>query len=754
MDGINTFSEHLSVVIEDAKKKHFIGHLKNENGDTATWESKAWVYSEKGKSLKIAFVKNYGRGSTVKAINKHPAKYLAFPSPIREVLMLYSLRIINQQNIALEVRKNRFNEAKKFAQSVEDLEGITDRHVNQYAKALAKSTQSHLNSFLAFLNEYFFEHNSLRKIKIKRNEQTGAEVEESQKGKMADETSIAALGCILYEVIPPEKGRWSTAPLASQREAFVCTMSALALSSPNRAVAEQTVLDAQRLQSHSVTENSEKKTVYYLDWKGSKGYKNNENHILEPMSECVERCLDYMIKATEPNRVLSRFYANPQMILGKLLSKQDCDSSRWEQVNPDLKEPTNMVVLGYLLGLYDDKTNLVQVVPGTEGASYDCSRSRKWFKSIWMLRNKDKLKITKSSLASLIGTPKNSVLCKSMAISGDVTLKEFQDCWINQVNKTHPVFPEMRNNTKDGVCDARTMLFALSRRQLARPGTMTSPFMLASPQTLGEIFPLEIGGRIFINHGFSREFRIAPHQFRHYINHSGVESNIPKLIMNLWSGRKDPTQIVHYVHTSAADQASTVSDIMFNEKVENVEQAKQHIRVLSQEEYEGLTGIIASETSSGVCTQQLTVTPCSYLNDFNTQCVLCSKSCHIAHNEDAIALLRKDLTHQNLRLDQVANSNCLNVSRASQDWYKTHGLNTAMLEQLLELMTDKKIEKGSLIRLLTEQNQFRVTNLKTKQIDTIKLSLPDIEKELDKLLNDHRSEESDDTTINDLLELI
>jgi hypothetical protein len=291
---------------------------------------------------------------------------------------------------------------------------------------------------------------------------------------------------------------------------------------------------------------------------------------------------------------------------------------------------------------------------------------------------------------------------------------------------------------------------------------MCTPFTPIGPETIAGCYSLELResskasktSGIFARHGFSEDFYIKPHQFRHYINHTGVEAGIPKLIMNLWSGRKDPTQILHYVHTSAADQSSIISDIMFNENVRDVEQAKQHIRVVSHQEYESMTDSIASETSSGICTQQLTVTPCSYLNDFDTHCLFCAKACHVAHDEDAIALLRRDLMHQEFRLDQVSDSPRLVVSKASQDWYKTHSLQTEMLKQLLELMTDKRIENGSLIRLLTRYNEFRITNLQTKQIDIVKLALPNVGKRLGEILNDHRGKDGDDTTINELLELI
>lgn len=765
MSGINTIQTRLNNLVTEAKNSKFISDMKNENSNVATWESKLWVHTNAtGQRLNILFTQEMGR-SRAKKLEKQTLML----SPMREVLMLYALTV-REQNVGRKNQLDKIAVARAVLSLVDHIEEITDSLLKQHAKEIKTSKRAKLSNFVNFLNDQLFQHNPLRKPKIKRLSKTGDEIEKDQKEKMADEMCIAALGSILYEVIPPDKKKWNIHPRKYQRDAFVCAMSALAMGSPNRVAAEQTVLDAQGLKSHSVTENGEDKTVYYLDWKGSKGYKNNANHILGVMTGSVERSLDYILEVTEPNRVLARFYTDPELPLKKLLREKDCDPAKWHQVNPDMNKPTNMVTLGYLLGLYPEKMDVVQVPPHTKGAFQNSHiKTSKWFKPIWMLRNDDMVRINWYSLGCLLGLGGKRVpssIYHGLGISSDISIKGFQERWIARIKEIYPKFPAMTNGTKDGECNARSMLFAFSGYQFEMAnGTgiwgVNTPFTPVGPETLAACFGNEIretrkvgGSNIFTRHGFSEEFFINPHQFRHYINHTGVESGIPKLIMNLWSGRKDPTQILHYVHTSAADQVSVISDILFNETVTNVEQAKQHIRVVSHQEYEAMTDTIASETSSGICTQQLTVTPCSYLNDFDTHCLFCSKACHVAHDEDAIALLRRDLTHQQIRLDQVVNLPRFAVSKASQDWYKTHNLQTEMLKQLLDLMTDKRIAKGSLIRLLTRHNEFRVTNLQTKQIDIVKLALPNVEERLGEILNNHRGEDDDDTTINELLELI
>jgi hypothetical protein len=765
MSGINAFEDHLKALIEHAKANKSINHMTDENKDPASWDSKLWIYTNDNlQSANLLFTAETHTGATLAFYKK--ATPLA--SPMREVGMLFALHIIGK-DIGIASKRQYVAIARGILASVNCIEDLSHQLPNMQIKKKTAPYIKITNYFISFLNDSVFQHNPLRKLKKPVHAKTGDETEAAQKEKLPDEKCIAALGAILHDVIPLKKSIWKTEPLASQRDAFICTMAALAMGAPNRVAAEQTVLDRQRLQKHTEITNDKEEVVHYLNWKGSKGYKNNQNHILSVMSDCIDRCLDYMIKATEPMRVLARFYTDPSLPLRLILRKKDCDEKRWCRVDLDLNKPTNMVTLGYLLGLYDEGAT-VQVASDTEGAykkNPNC-RNSAWCKPVWAIQSGDVLKITHSSIGDFIGlksTHQRGPLFNALGLSGLVPLIEAQKSWMSHIKNKYPGFPKMRNNTKNGVCDARTMLFALSGRQLG-PGAGSdvagtgSSFFPVNPATLGGVFIDGLGkSRIqgqsfFMRHGFSDEFSMCPHQFRHYINHTGFESGVPKLILNIWSGRQDPTQVLHYIHTSDADQASTVSDIMFNEGALDAEQAKTYIRPISQEEYNELTGTIASETSSGICTQALYITPCEFLNDFDTQCVLCEKSCHVAHDDQSMELLSKDLNHQLQRLEQVASSPQFTVSQASRDWYKVHRQQTGMLTQLLVLMNNKAIRQGSLIRLLSGKSEFRITDLKTQKVEIKQLCLPDVDKEIAQLISEKSNvDDHGNSIINELLEL-
>ena len=171
---------------------------------------------------------------------------------------------------------------------------------------------------------------------------------------MPDEKVIMALGAIQHSVIPWDKSKWDIHPLAPQRDAFVCAMNTLALSSPNRIAAEQTVLINQKLQAKTQTVNGTKRTVHYMNWSGSKGFDDNKNHILGSVAPTVDHVLDYLNSVTECNRIIVRFYKDPDTSLKKLLGGYQASEEKWKAVQPDVNQPINVFKLGYLLGFYDN----------------------------------------------------------------------------------------------------------------------------------------------------------------------------------------------------------------------------------------------------------------------------------------------------------------------------------------------------------------------------------------------------------------
>ena len=268
--------------------------------------------------------------------------------------------------------------------------------------------------------------------------------------------------------------------------------------------------------------------------------------------------------------------------------------------------------------------------------------------------------------------------------------------------------------------------------------------------SLGTIFGVELTkvrksngyNNIFTKHGFSDEFGITPHQFRHYLDDAADRGGVPHKMINLWSGRKDPDQLLHYLHKTDGEKSAEISGIMFKDELTTEKAvAEVSIRVKSQIEFEELTDSAATLHSTGICTQNLVMSPCEYLNDFVSQCPLCKSSCHIAHDKDAIALLSEDLKIQDRRLHLVSTHKKFVHSQAMRDWFKIHHQNTELLRQLIDVLSDPTIRAGSVVRLLTDKNEMRVTNLETKTVEKKTLALPKTEKALQLALKDEKEVE-------------
>lgn len=766
MKGINTPADRVRELISFAKNKTSISHMVNENGNEATWYDNVWIYKDsRSEPLNIYFVKSFPVGGNVtSALSRDP-----ITEPLKQILMLYCLDIL-KKNTSLANMRNYCSRARLLLEKVESIESITDDVLESLSASKSFSFRNSLNRFVRWLNNKNVLDIKLNVLKLDQPSLTGDEIDQANQEKLPDDKVLLALGAIHHDVIPIKEDSWKIAPKYSQKDSFIMTMVAFALASPNRASSEQTILGSQELKSITINDNKDTsghKTIHYLDWKGSKGYKNSENHILANMANAIEISLKYIQKATEPMRVLCRFYKNPKLPLKNLLLDFKTCEERMKRANADLDKTTNILKLAYILEIFDEK-HLVQVPRGTTGGFQQNIRSynSRWLKSVFTMEIDDTLVITKESLVLLLGIDTASTtnrLYNDLGLKGQVTVEAFQHAWISLVKKAHPNFPKLTHSGKNGTCDARYMMFAFSGYQLeVKSGSnsvgLHTKLMPLAPKTLGHVFSESLKNKrensIFLRHGFSEKFEIRPHQFRHFLNHNASESGLPKIIVNMWSKRKDPTQIVHYVHTSGKDKAQAISDILLNEAISSPTDLKDKIKVVSQQEYERLTGDVAAETSSGICTQSLSVNPCNYLNDFETQCVLCESSCHIAHDYEALQLLESDLKIQNARLEKVSTHPRFKVSQAMQKWFKLHSNNKEAIAELIKLMSSPDIIKGSLIRVLANKLEFRITDIKTKNVSKRKLQLPDMDAKIQSLIDDGKTSQSQNSVIYELLEMI
>jgi len=764
---IDPFLKKIEQFIDTMKQNTSIDHINgpynpDEEPPKATWEDKAWQWVDStGEKNNFYFIESNGKRIALSKVDE----YSLLPSPKHEVLKAYTLHLVGR-HISAQTRRVRQISARLFLSSNVNLTGDRDAFITFIeTHNLSESKMQPLMVFCRWLKLHQLIPPNVKEVKLKRQRMSGDEVVVNREQKLPDEKAIMALGAIQHSVIPQEKSKWNVHPLAPQRGAFVCAMSTLALSSPNRVVAEQTVLINQNLKSKTQTVNGIKRTVHYMYWSGSKGYDDNKCHILSSMAPTVEHVLDYLNSVTECNRIITRFYKNSGASLKKLLGGYQVSEEKWKADQSDVNQPTNLFKLGYLLGFYDDLPEQdihIRVEPGTPDSIEVKKNNRKtyYYKAIYALELNDAIIIIGKNIKRLLRIrPSWGPLYDRLSVSAISTLRDFQAYWVAHIKKQFPLFPELRNGSKSGKCDAEHMLFALNGYQLNNVISYHgsgSPYAIISPKSMGSLYSNEISNpkqSIFTRYGFAKEFRIAPHQFRHYLTDTADRNGLPRSVINMWSGRKDPNQIIHYVHSTNDERADVIADILYNEDGLTEEKAKQSIRLVSRDKYTDMTGEVASVTSSGICTQNLIVTPCQYLNDFNVQCLFCAKSCHVAHDEKTVALLREDLSAQKARLNRVSEHPRFTNSEAIQSWFKLHLSNMEKLKQLIELMTSPEIEEGALIRILVDENEFRISNLKTKQLEIRKLALPNSQAALNLMLKERQQGEKDVIT-QELLELI
>uniref|UniRef100_UPI0019F1FCFA hypothetical protein n=1 Tax=Vibrio anguillarum TaxID=55601 RepID=UPI0019F1FCFA len=214
---------------------------------------------------------------------------------------------------------------------------------------------------------------------------------------------------------------------------------------------------------------------------------------------------------------------------------------------------------------------------------------------------------------------------------------------------------------------------------------------------------------IFERHNFSSEFFIKPHQLRHWQNDYLAKKGVPHQVISMLSGRKSAEQTLSYIHITDAQNSSVISDVLYEKETEEQVQGQVGKRIQSKAQYDEATNNLSPTFVSevGFCTQDLTLTPCTYMTEFETQCTLCSSSCHIAHDDDAIELLKKDLTIQKHNLKQIQQAVNFATSDGMQKWYQTHYRNTCMLKNLVKVLSDKSIKEGSIVRFLTSSNVMR-----------------------------------------------
>jgi hypothetical protein len=393
-----------------------------------------------------------------------------------------------------------------------------------------------------------------------------------------------------------------------QRDSFICTMAALGMASPNRIGEEQVLLTVQRIKAYTQVVDGQEKTVHYLNWRGSKGYKDNQNHINAEMVDSVDRALHYTTLATEPARALARFYRKPNRPLKEVLGEFKPSNENITLLKPSLSKSTNLLHLGLLLGFFDDSDRCVRVTSGTKGAKKVSISSPKFIKPIAQLESFDTLvfKTNCPYAHALTGCTFtiNYQYDKYTAGKKELTVAEFQNHTI-EMNQSQL---KGYNKSQTKFVDFENALFAYTQKQFG--GKVTSPFFLVPINSLSAFFSDDLlkGNKIrmtlFERHGFSSSFLLKPHQLRHWQNDFLAKKGLPHHLISMLSGRKSAEQTLTYIHTTDAQNASVIGDISYANEPESDIEAKISLRIRTMDQF---NEAIDSETptfvhESGFCT--------------------------------------------------------------------------------------------------------------------------------------------------------
>jgi len=735
---INKYLKRINDYINEQKLVSLDNFL-NAEGEVAKWSDWYWSPTGGRHSTTIAF---YFIDPTIKYPRK-TGKYSGeqlLQTLAADLAKSYTLDLVLEKGVKPYHRAALMAARTLLSYCNGKVWTLTQKDLNTFIATLSVSMSANLVPFIKYCHENDFLSKSIRMPPVKYDESAETAMDNLE-SKMPDEHVILVCGNIFDKIVP--KVVKGVGYNDNVRDCFVSCMTAIALSSPNRLAAEQTTLSKQTLKSKCIpvskSENQRQKidkTIYWLDWGGSKGYKDNRNHILSSMSVFVERATNYLNYVCEPARALARFYENPHLPLEKVLGDLKVDNAQ----RLDLSSPTSLFAIGGLLGFYDRITIKKLGIKG--------------FPLYANQETKVNLTVKKAELifgVKISNKKEHPYLFKSQFM----TLREIQSAWIQHLTSEIMHFPYRLGGTENKVRLSNAMcLFTGSQLKADNSSSsykLGSSYFAIESIDLGRVVSADLSPprpnqpSFFERNGFQRNFRITPNQFRHYINTLAQKSDLSEEMIAMWSGRINAAQNAVYDHTTDEEKIARIAEIKSGDKLKS-------IKVITQEKYEAATGKTATVMPTGVCTQQLHQSPCTFLNDFVTQCAGCRSSCYINRDLDSIELLEQDLQVQQRRLNSVANNEYLKSNPILQQWFVTHHTNTFIIAELIELMKSNDIKKGSLIRYADDSSSFHLIDLDNKERTDLKIALPDSQKALLALISDADEPFSRSNKFNNLLD--
>ncbi|WP_411992644.1 hypothetical protein [Agarivorans sp. DSG3-1] len=525
----------------------------------------------------------------------------------------------------------------------------------------------------------------------------------NRKKKLPEDDIVKACGSI-FNVVMPAIGD-DTDLTTKVRDRFTAGLLSIAFASPNRMQAEAFLIVIEKLKKKTVNIGDNAKNIYWINWQGSKGYKDNRNHILSQMAPYVDRSMRWFSDVCEPARALCRFYENPNAPLSSILGKLKYLDTH----NLSLDNPVNIYQLGGILELYNGDNichKKIDGFPFNPDMSYIPTSN-----------------VLKSSLFGLLH--RDSIRLPESFRKENLTLRDYEKYWIEYLLKNLKEFP-YRYTTETNKVRLSTALIVFRGDQLGSAGSRFSfggsPFSVESCD-LGEVFQKDLarsnnGTSIFSRHGFSDIFRLTPHQPRHYLNTSAQELRLSDTVIAHWSGRESVNENAVYDHTTEDQKHARLSEIYQGDYTTS-------INPITAEEYEKQTGRCATQMATGICVQPLHQSPCTHLSDCEEHCIGCHQSCHIKGDNNALSLMKADLKSQQLRLKQAPLLIHTDTNVISKRWFDLHSKKVEMYINLIDLMEDEKIPNGSIIRYEGSSNRLLISDMRSNSIEYVPIkSLP------------------------------
>lgn len=324
---LNKYLDRLEGLL-DRYRGQELSQFRGLTDGAAQWDDLIWFYIDPNTNRKTRFLCGRhgikGRGS---AGNKPE---LALRHPYSHLIKIW---IIETSNVSISAseRQARIITTRLLLSSMTG--ELFEQTKESITKLLSHRSRNRINPFLAFCTK----NGLMRPIRLSTSEnrdRTGHAQFDAKVEKLPDVESIIALGSIYNTIFQPvsENGTVVDKKNVKHKNAFVTTFGLLGLASPNRLSAEVPVLPKQRLKTYSERGGE---PVHYLDWFGSKGFKNNRNHVLAALADQVDTAPNFFFDACEPARILCRFYENPRQSLKALLAEFKVTGDRIEHLKMD-----------------------------------------------------------------------------------------------------------------------------------------------------------------------------------------------------------------------------------------------------------------------------------------------------------------------------------------------------------------------------------------------------------------------------------